>query len=157
MNAWAHPTPHAKRQLDRSSHFHTTMQQNSHWLQWDAANSPTNCPFPFDDHHQNLIHPYRARPHSPPQTASISNQTCCHCSHVGTDRWEGRMFDCMSALLHRERHANNEYTYAHLYKFMQILYKFCKFLHNEPLQYQKLANEVGFELVFGKFTEITIR
>ena len=25
-------------------------------------------PLPFDDHHQNLIHPYQARPHSPPQT-----------------------------------------------------------------------------------------
>ena len=46
-----------------------------------------NCPFPFDDHHQYLIHPYRARPHSPPQTASGSNQPCCHCSHVRTDRW----------------------------------------------------------------------
>jgi len=29
---------------------------------------PTNCPFPFDDHHRNLIHPYRARPHSPVTT-----------------------------------------------------------------------------------------
>ena len=28
---------------------------------------PQNCHFPFDDHHQNLIHPYRARPHSPPK------------------------------------------------------------------------------------------
>ena len=37
-----------------------------------------NCPFPFDDHHQNLIHPYRYRPHSPPQTASGSNQPFCH-------------------------------------------------------------------------------
>jgi len=27
---------------------------------------PKNCPFPFNDHHQNLIHPYQARPHSPP-------------------------------------------------------------------------------------------
>jgi len=35
-----------------------------------ALYSPPNCPFPFDDHHQNLIHPFRARPHSPPQTAS---------------------------------------------------------------------------------------
>jgi len=40
--------------------------------QWDAANSPKNCPFPFDDHHQNLIHPYRAGLHSPSQTASRS-------------------------------------------------------------------------------------
>jgi len=31
-------THHAKRQLDRSTHFHTMTQQSSHWLQWDAAN-----------------------------------------------------------------------------------------------------------------------
>jgi len=57
---------------------------------------PPNCPFPFNDHHQN---PYRARPHSPPQTASRSNQPCCHCSHVWTDTWDGRMFSTMSTLL----------------------------------------------------------
>ena len=45
---------------------------------------PPNCPFPFDDHHQNLIH--RARPHSPPQTASGSNQPFCHNANVRTDR-----------------------------------------------------------------------
>jgi len=45
---------------------------------------PQNCPFPFDDHHQNLMHPYQARPHSPPQTASRSNQPFCHSSHVQT-------------------------------------------------------------------------
>jgi len=57
-----------------------------------------NCPFPFDDHHQNLIHPYQVRPHSPPQTASGCNQPFCHCSHVRTDRWDGRRFSYMSAL-----------------------------------------------------------
>ena len=46
---------------------------------------PPNCPFPFDDHHQNLIHPFRARRHSPPQTASRSNQPFCHNTHVRTD------------------------------------------------------------------------
>jgi len=86
MNAWAHPTHHAIRQLDRCTQFHTTTQQSPHWLQWDTANSPPNCPFPFDDHHQNLIHPYRARPHSPPQTASGSNQPFCHNTDVRTDR-----------------------------------------------------------------------
>jgi len=65
----------------------STTQQSPHWLQWDATNSPPNCPFPFDDHHQNLIHPYQARPHSLPQTASRSNHPCHHCSHVRTDRW----------------------------------------------------------------------
>jgi len=59
-----------------------------------------NCPLPFDDHHQNLIHLYRARPHSPPQTASRSNHPCHHCSHLLTDRWLGRMFDHNSASLY---------------------------------------------------------
>ena len=57
----------------------------------------------------NLIHPYRARPHSPPQTASGSNQPCCHCSHVRTDRWDD-MVSNISALLcyaDSERRANN--------------------------------------------------
>jgi len=48
-NTWMpgpmHPTHHAKRQLDRCTQFHTTTQQSLHWLQWDAANSPPNCPF----------------------------------------------------------------------------------------------------------------
>ena len=81
--------------------------KNPHWLQWDAANSLPNCPFPFDDHHQNLIHPYRARPHSPPQTASGSNQPFCRNSCVRTDRWGSRMFSTKSAALYRERRANN--------------------------------------------------
>jgi len=38
-------------------------------------------------------------PHSPPQTASGSNQRCCHCSHLRTDRWLGRMFRTNSAPL----------------------------------------------------------
>jgi len=110
MNAWAHSTHHAKRQLDRCTHFHTTTQESPHWLQWDAANSPPNCPLSFSDHHQNLIHPYQARPHSPPQTASRSNQPFHHSSHVRPDRWGGRMF---SNILHsarnfdRERRTNN--------------------------------------------------
>jgi len=47
MNAWAHPTHHAKRQLDCCTHFHTTMQRSPHWLQWDAANSPPKLPLPI--------------------------------------------------------------------------------------------------------------
>jgi len=43
--------------------------------------------------------PYQARPHSSPQTASGSNQLFCHSSHVRTDRWDGRMFSNISALL----------------------------------------------------------
>jgi len=115
MNAWAHPTHHAKWQLDRSTHFHTTTQQSSNWLQWDTANSPPNCPFPFNDHHQNLIHLYRARPHSPCQTASRSNQPFRHNPHVRTDRWED-MVSKISALLcyaDRERRAKNVQTENH--------------------------------------------
>jgi len=45
---------------------HTTKQQNPHWLQWDAPNSPLNWPFPFDDHHYPyLIHSSLDWPHQP--------------------------------------------------------------------------------------------
>jgi len=78
---------------------------------------PPNCPFPFDDHHQNLMHPYRARLHSPPQMASGSNQPCCHCSRVRTDRWDKQKFNhmsMMSAPLYRERRANNGQSFIFL-------------------------------------------
>jgi len=39
-----------------------------HWIALKPQIHPPNCPFPFDDHHQNLIHRFRARPDSPPQT-----------------------------------------------------------------------------------------
>jgi len=117
-NTWMPgPTPltthHAKRQLDRYTHFHTTSQQSPHWLQWDAANSPPYCPFPFDDHHQNLIHPHRDRPHSSPETASRSNQPFCHNSHVRTDRWDLWQVNHISALLcfDSERHTNKVFLH----------------------------------------------
>ena len=50
-----------------------------------------NCPFPFDDHHQNLIHPFLDRSLSPAQTASGSNQPFCHNSHVRNDRCSSRV------------------------------------------------------------------
>jgi len=56
-----------------------------------AFYSPPNCPFPFDDCHQNLIHGFRARHHSPPQTSSGSNQPFCHNTHVRTDTWDKRL------------------------------------------------------------------
>jgi len=74
--------------------------------------TPQNCPFPFNDHHQNLIHPYRARPHSPPQMASGSTHPCCHCSHVRTDRWDKRKFYHISTLLYGERRTNNTQSTA---------------------------------------------
>ena len=49
----------------------------------------------------HLIHPYPSldRPHSPSQTASGSNQPCCHCSHVRTYIWDKRKLYPMSAPL----------------------------------------------------------
>ena len=61
---------------------------------------PPNCPFPFDDHHQNLIHRFRARPDSLPKTASRSIHVCGHNSHLWTDRRKWRD-ECM------QRRANN--------------------------------------------------
>jgi len=84
--------PHSPRQTTARSLY--ALSHN------DATKSPLvtmgrpkftpKLPLPFDDHHQNLIHPYRALPHSPPQTASGSNQPFCHNSLVRTDRWGGR-------------------------------------------------------------------
>jgi len=54
------------------------MQQSPHWLQWNAPNSPQNCPFPFNDHHPRLMHPSIDRPHFPSQTTSGSTQPFCH-------------------------------------------------------------------------------
>ena len=82
--------PHSPRQTTARSFY--AVSHN------DATKSPLvtmgrreftpNCPFPFDDHHQNLIHPYRARPNSSPQTASRFNQPFCHNSHAWTDKWD---------------------------------------------------------------------
>jgi len=75
---------------------------------------PQNCPFPFDDHHQILIHPFLDRPHSPPQTASKSNQPFRHSSLLRTDR---QMVQA-NVLYHehsahyadRQQRANNNYV-----------------------------------------------
>ena len=46
-----------------------------------------NCPLPFDDNHQHLIHPSLDRPHSSSQTAFGSIQPFCHNTPCGqTDR-----------------------------------------------------------------------
>jgi len=47
----------------------------------------------------HLIHPYRARPHSPPQTTSGFNQPFCHSSRLRSDRWGTRMFCTISVPL----------------------------------------------------------
>ena len=55
-----------------------------------ALYSPPNCPFTLDDYHQNIIHPYQARPHSPPQTASRFNQPFRHnpmCGQTDGKTW----------------------------------------------------------------------
>ena len=69
------------------SNLERAASQCSHWLQWDAPNSPHTCPFYFDDHHPHLIHPSLDRPHSPSQTVSGSTQPFCHNTLCGqTDR-----------------------------------------------------------------------
>ena len=60
------------------STFHTRVDNRS--IHHFCIVFTSKLPLPFDDHHQNLIHPYRARHHSPPRTSSGSNQPCCHCS-----------------------------------------------------------------------------
>jgi len=82
-----------RREILSMSTFHTRVDHRS--VRHFCIVLPLNCPFLFDDHHQNLIHPYRARPHSPP------NPPCCHCSHVHTDRWDKRKLYPMIALLYR--------------------------------------------------------
>jgi len=37
--------------LRRARRCCRTIHHSPHWLQWDAPNSPQNCPFHFDDHH----------------------------------------------------------------------------------------------------------
>jgi len=88
--------------------FHTRVDKRS--MRHFCIVFTPKLPLPFDDHHQNLIHPYPARPHSPRQTASGSDQPVCHNSHVRTDRWDKRLLLSISALLSysgSERRANN--------------------------------------------------
>jgi len=55
---------------------------------------PQNCPFPFDIHHPQLIHPSFDHPHSPSQTASGFTQPFCDSTLSGqTDRHTHRLTD----------------------------------------------------------------
>jgi len=104
------------------STFHTRVDNRS--IRHFCIVFTSKLPFPFDDHHQNLMHPYRARPHSPSQTASRSNQPCCHCSHVRTDRWDKRKLYPISAPL-IERRANNIAFYCMpVLRLLCLLYLF---------------------------------
>jgi len=102
------------------STFHTRVDQrsvpqfriinNRPRMPKNARNHARNSPFPFRHVDFHLTHECLGPPHSPPQTASGSNQPCCYCSHVRTDRWEGRMFYSNGGLLSysdRERRAKN--------------------------------------------------
>jgi len=86
MNAWARPTQQAKRQLDRSTQFHTTTQQSPHWLQWVTANSPPKLPLPLRRSPPKSNTPIPSPTPLPSQTASGSNQPFCHNTDVRTDR-----------------------------------------------------------------------
>jgi len=91
--------------------FHTRVNNQSiHHFCIVFTSNPHFDLEPDYDHHQNLIHPYRARPHSPRQSASGSDQPFCHNSHVRTDRWDKQLLRSISALLSNsdgERRANN--------------------------------------------------
>jgi len=99
--------------LRRACRSCTTSQQRPNGSSGTPQIHPQNCSFPFDDHHQNLIHCLQVRPHSPSQTASQSIHMCGHCSHVRTDRWK-RRDECSvpRALCCMQRRANNLTNYS---------------------------------------------
>jgi len=69
-----------------STHFCTTATK-SPLVTVRCAHLLTKCPFHFGDLHLHLIHPSFDRPHSPPHTASTSNQLFFHNSSTRqTDR-----------------------------------------------------------------------
>ena len=117
MNACAHPsdpTHHAKQQLDRSTHFHTTTQQSSHWLQWNAANSPPKLPLPL------RRSPPKSNTPIPTPTPLITPngiwiQSAVSPQYIRADRqtWDD-MVSNISALLcycDSERRAKNRYSF----------------------------------------------
>jgi len=88
------------------STFHTRVDNRS--IRHFCIVFTPKLPLPFDDHHQNLIHPFRARPHSPLQTPSRSIHACRHCSHVRTDILRDECsIGLPIALRSMERRANN--------------------------------------------------
>jgi len=73
--------PHSppKWQLGRFMHFRTTTQQSPHWLQWNAPHLTPKLPLPHSTiSKSHLIHHSLNLSHSPPQTASRSNQPFFH-------------------------------------------------------------------------------
>ena len=71
-----------------------TTPQSPYWLQRDVPHLPTKLLCPFHDHLSHLIYSSLDRPHSPPQTASGSNQPFCHSTFFGhTDRPTEEMDD----------------------------------------------------------------
>jgi len=105
MNAWAHPTHHAKRQLDRYTHFHNDATKSPLVTMGRCKFTP-KLPLPLRRSPPNSNTPIPSPTPLTPQTASKSNQQCCHYSHVRTDRWHKRKFYPISAPL-IERRANN--------------------------------------------------
>jgi len=93
------------------STFHTRVDNRS--IRHFCIVFTCKLPLPFDDHHQYLIHPYRARPRSPPQTASwsISGVATIHIWGP-TDGWD----ECFvpRALRCMRRRANNTKTLLQL-------------------------------------------
>ena len=52
------------------------------------TNGNEKPPLPLGGHGPHLIHSSLDRPHSPPQTASRSNQPCCHSTSYGPTNWQ---------------------------------------------------------------------
>jgi len=69
---WPHTTPNDSSIGARTS----TQLCNKRPTDYNGTSQihPINCPFSFDDHHPQPVHPSLDQPHSPPQTASKSNQ-----------------------------------------------------------------------------------
>jgi len=57
--SWTSPP---ENNLGRVCCSRTTMQQSPHWLHGTSHIYPHNCPFPFDDNHPYLIHPFSTNP-----------------------------------------------------------------------------------------------
>jgi len=80
--------------LGRVHRSRTITQQSPHYLQWNAPNSPQNCPFPFNDHQPPSNTPIPQPTPLTTPTASGSNQPFCHNTLSGqTDCQTNRLTD----------------------------------------------------------------
>jgi len=104
-------TAHSRATLSSPCIEYISVQK--HAIQTNGNEKKPKLPSPFA-RGPYLIHPSLDRPHSPPQTASRSNQPCCHNIHFPdrqtdrptdrqTDRWDRRQLCTKSAFVYQER------------------------------------------------------